>query len=123
MRTFRKVQKEENELCEITCNKCGKSFEVTPGHGAHDESGDPVAFTRIKTSFGYGSTRDGNTYYADICETCRDAFADTFKIPPQVVSMFDGEWGVEPPEPLTITAPVAPVMEEHAPQEETPQEG
>jgi len=144
---YRRIQREDQEITQITCNKCGKVYAKAESH---------PDFTTIKNTYGYGSTKDGDKYVSHVCEPCMDAFYATFAVPPQVVSMII--WGEEAADPVlfidenapprldgfpgtsvqaiegarlealrehrTPTTPVAPVVgEEHASQEETPQEG
>jgi hypothetical protein len=113
---YQRVQREDAEVVQVTCNKCGRCWLKSESH---------PDMTAIKNTYGYGSKKDGNKYVSHICEPCMDEFYATFVVRPQIVGMI--EWGVEPPDPKrfiddppagTTAAPVAPAVEDHEPQEE-----
>jgi hypothetical protein len=70
------------ELVGFTCNKCGKSADLTED----DFAGN--LFHSFKTSFHYGGDFDMETWDFDICEECLLDFVKTFKIAP-------GGFGIE----------------------------
>jgi hypothetical protein len=88
---FKRVQREDKEIVQITCNKCGKVYSKDVSYPGPD-------FTTIKNTYGYGSQKDGDKYVSHVCEPCMAAFYATFVLPPQVVGMI--EWGMEPPDPV-----------------------
>lgn len=111
---FRRVQREDKEVAQITCNKCGAVYSKSESH---------PDFTTISNTYGYGSTKDGDKYVSHVCEPCMDAFYATFAVPPQVAGMV--EWGEEPRDPVlyldepeTPAEPVAPAGEEHGTSQE-----
>ena len=78
MKTFKKVQVEQQQLSLLTCNKCGIVKEIT------DEPLGFVAehqFQQFTFNFGYGSRFDDETWSFDLCEDCLDEFTKTFLIP------------------------------------------
>lgn len=113
---YRRIQREDKEVVQFTCNKCGAVYQKNVAH---------PDFTTIANNYGFGSKKDGDKYVSHICEPCMDEFYATFAVPPQIISAI--VWGEDPGDPVRFvddpitTEPVAPVVEDpHAPQEETP---
>lgn len=67
----------KEEVMSVTCDCCGKT-EV----GEHVEYDSTI--TSVDISFGYGSSRDTETHYFDICDDCYNDWIATFKYPPQI---------------------------------------
>ena len=59
LKTYKTVQKKEQEAESITCNKCGK-----PINGYWD------TFVSIDKKWAYGTEWDGETHSFDLCEDC-----------------------------------------------------
>lgn len=81
MKTFEKVQVEQEQLSTITCNKCGVTARIT-----NDLTGlaGENQFQQFELHFGYGSNYDDETWTFDLCEDCLNEFTSTFAIPKQV---------------------------------------
>jgi len=90
---YRRIQREDKEIAQLTCNKCGKVYPKS-----NDGSLPHPDFTTIKNTYGYGSGKDGDKYVSHICEPCMDEFYAIFVVPPQVVGMII--WGEESPDPV-----------------------
>lgn len=70
------------ELVSITCNKCGKTTELSK-----DEQKKLVQenlFQTFSLNFGYASKFDEETWEFEICEDCLEQFVNTFAIKPDV---------------------------------------
>ncbi|MCU9612520.1 hypothetical protein OEV98_02945 [Caldibacillus lycopersici] len=83
MKKYDVVEKKvtEYELLSVTCNKCGKTKQLT---GDNDErQWDAEQFQSIICSFGYGSKFDMEKWSFDICEDCLVEFVASFKIKPE----------------------------------------
>ena len=76
MKTYQKTPSFKQQLVEVICNKCGKSF--TPSDSLFPE------FLDIEKDWGYGSQKDGERWEFDLCESCIDEFVGTFKISPLI---------------------------------------
>jgi hypothetical protein len=76
------IQKIETK---IVCNKCGKTYDC-------EKEELEVFMTdfihKFKTSFGYASEFDGETWEFDLCEKCLKEFVDGFEIPIETFKMF-----------------------------------
>lgn len=86
----KKVVREAIEPASVTCNRCGKGWRIGRADG----------MTTLRTTYGFGSEKDGSTYLAHICEECMDAIYATFTIPPQILTA--SIWGEDPPDPVTL---------------------
>lgn len=65
---------EENELLEVTCNKCGKTIKVESGIIKE-------GCVSTETLFGYFSKKDGVRHKFDLCEECYDKIIADFTMP------------------------------------------
>lgn len=72
MRKF--LQKKEQELTAVICNKCGK--ELTVEQGILREG-----CFHVTSVFGYFSKKDGQIHSFDLCEDCYDRMIAEFQIP------------------------------------------
>lgn len=71
---MRKYRKEEEKLCAVACNGCGRELKVEDGvlkEGCF--SG--------KQLFGYFSSMDGEQHSFDLCEDCYRDMIRKFRIP------------------------------------------
>jgi hypothetical protein len=84
MRKFKKVQKEELEVVDIVCNKCGKNCW-------NEESGWGQEVRHFQVTGGYWSKLlgDMNQYDFDLCEKCLWKLIKSFKVPPQMYDRTD----------------------------------
>lgn len=72
MRVYK--DKENTQLTEVVCNKCGRPMKVEKGilkEGCF--SADIL--------FGYFSKKDGSRHKFDLCEACYDEMIASFQIP------------------------------------------
>ncbi|HKM33420.1 MAG TPA: hypothetical protein VJY54_01580 [Lachnospiraceae bacterium] len=68
------VGKTQEQLVEVTCNRCGRKMRVENGilkEGCYSSN----------TLFGYYSRKDGTRQMFDLCEDCYDAVTKAFVIP------------------------------------------
>ena len=65
---------ETKEVTKIICNKCGKEIPVSGGH-------EMKGVFRVDYEWGYFSEKDGERHAFDLCETCYDRMAGSFRIP------------------------------------------
>lgn len=73
------VTKEEIEVIDILCNKCGESCDNSgTGHSFYE------GLIEETIDFGYGSNHfgDGTSVTFSICESCLKEYFSTFKIKP-----------------------------------------
>jgi len=73
---YKNIKIKEKEINSITCNKCKKKFKKK------NIEFSPI--TEFKFDFGYGSKRDGEEIYFDLCDECVDEFINSFKIKPKI---------------------------------------
>lgn len=72
--TMRKFDKDQKILTAVICNGCGRKLKVEGGvlrEGCFEG----------KQSFGYFSSRDGESHSFDLCEDCYDRLVRQFCIP------------------------------------------
>lgn len=70
-----------DKLVEITCNKCGKTEDVS--NDEHGWGAEP--FREIDFVYGYGSVLyDFSGVRFDLCEHCVEEYVNTFKVPAEV---------------------------------------
>ncbi|AMQ66702.1 hypothetical protein FDG96_gp43 [Bacillus phage Mgbh1] len=81
MRKYIERNVKQRELVGFTCNKCGKSVDLTED----DFAGN--LFHSFKTSFHYGSAFDMETWEFDLCEDCLLDIVKTFKVEPDGVGI------------------------------------
>lgn len=67
----------------ITCNKCGKSINLSGA--TYERQIQAEKFPTIKLKFGYGSKFDDETWSFELCEECLIQFINTFKYPPKII--------------------------------------
>lgn len=70
---MKKVKKESRKvsvLKDIICDICKKSCKVLP---FKDKEHFNYEYVELKTRWGYGSTHDGETWTAQVCNKCVDA--------------------------------------------------
>jgi hypothetical protein len=67
----------DNKRGEITCNRCGKTKEVTD-YGYEDDQ-----FHKIELVFGYGSNFDTERWNFQLCEDCIIEYVKAFKYQPK----------------------------------------
>jgi len=63
---------------KITCNKCGKVYDLNE---ECLEEWQADFMKNFKVSFGYASEYDGQQWEFDCCESCLVEFVKSFKIP------------------------------------------
>lgn len=66
--------KNQTELVEIICNKCGKRIPVTKGVPQEDT-------LHVEKNWGYFSQNDGIKHTFDICEECYEEWVADFVEP------------------------------------------
>ena len=76
MKVYKEVMVSQQKKVQVLCNVCGIKIDNT-----FDDSGLSV---QLFTMFGYGSNKDGETHFADICEACYDEYVKGWKIPPTI---------------------------------------
>jgi hypothetical protein len=86
--THKVVASERKELDAVTCDKCGKEIKkLDAGHW--NEFGVPHSnyfephfdcFFLLEHSWGYSSSKDGQTHRAVLCEPCYDEVFKDVKI-------------------------------------------
>ena len=81
MKEYEEIQVTKKVLKSITCNKCGKSKEITDFGFEQDE------FHSLNLSFGYGSGFDEERWKFDLCESCLVDFVKTFKYSPTIINI------------------------------------
>lgn len=81
-----RVEKEEQQLVDILCNKCGNSLKSQIFEGEDVYEGIPDVWVW----YGYGSKNDGIKLNFSLCETCVNELVKTFKIEPEIN---DTTWG------------------------------
>lgn len=72
--TMRKFKKEQENLCAVICNGCGRELRVEDGvlkEGCFEG----------KQTFGYFSSMDGEQHSFDLCEDCYRKMIRQFAIP------------------------------------------
>ena len=74
MRTYKEEKTKILILDKITCNKCGKEALAKDYESAS-------LFHDIEIEFGYPSSRDGDIWNFDLCESCLEEIIKDFAIP------------------------------------------
>lgn len=74
---MRKYHKENHDLEEVYCNKCGRKLKV-----CNTIIQEGIFSTDY--SFGYFSEKDGETHSFDLCEACYDEMIAGFVLPVQI---------------------------------------
>ena len=76
MKMYKDIMIPHRKEIKVICNACGKEID-----SSIDASGLSV---QLFTMFGFGSPKDGETHFADICETCYDEYRIGWKIRPTI---------------------------------------
>ena len=76
MKIYKEVMVPQQKEIKVICNACGKEI-----NSSVDASGLSV---QLFTMFGFGSPKDGETHFADICEACYDEYIKSWKIAPTI---------------------------------------
>lgn len=77
MRQYKYKIQETKEVEKIICNKCGKEIAVK-NNIAEEE------VLSVQKQWGYFSKKDNEVHKFDLCESCYDAFIQSFQIPIEV---------------------------------------
>ena len=81
MKIYKEINKKDQEVTEIYCNKCGKTLldleDQFFKHGVGDY-GFPHEF---EVSFGYADIADGEDWNFDLCSECILELVNSFQIP------------------------------------------
>jgi hypothetical protein len=72
-----KIEQLKNVPNAITCNKCGKTEELSGNE--FDRGMQSCQFQTIDVAFGYGSKFDMDDWSFDLCEECLVDLVRTFK--------------------------------------------
>lgn len=92
------VTREEDQVVDIICNRCGESLRVSlDTDGNHH---DYYGLGEVEVSGGYASPvlPDAMTFTFSLCEPCLGQLFSTFKIPPSTgddlfeCGRVDGKW-------------------------------
>ena len=83
MKKYESVTVTNLELASITCNKCGKTTELSKDDP--NKFYKEYLFQSFSLNFGYGSKFDDETWKFDICEDCLEQFVNTFAIKPDIM--------------------------------------
>ena len=75
MRTYKEEKTKILIWDKITCNKCGKEALAKDYESAS-------LFHDIEIEFGYPSSRDGDIWNFDLCESCLEEIIKDFAIAP-----------------------------------------
>ena len=68
------MENDNNTVKKIVCNQCGKSLQVENGIVKE-------GVFRGVARWGFFSEKDGEIHDFDLCETCYDRMAGSFRIP------------------------------------------
>lgn len=70
---YKKVQKEDIEIEDIICNKCGKSMNTECGFIGLEDA-------KVRGHYSSTNLKDYHTYSFSLCEECLEQLFNTFKI-------------------------------------------
>ena len=81
MRKTQPITVVQNYVSEISCNMCGKKINIIE---EKVEDWQLDYFHNFAIHYGYGSSKDGESYLFDICEDCLDNIIKQFVVPVSV---------------------------------------
>ena len=68
------TDREKKQLTKIVCNQCGRTLKIQDGILQE-------GVFRGMAEWGFFSEKDGEIHDFDLCETCYDRMAGSFRIP------------------------------------------